>query len=84
MLIQGSGIISAENLIDAAFTAGDATDAFSAIGVHSVVMKQMAKQDLIETIKDSTGRINLQTYLGKPLFMDDSLKMADSEYLTVF
>lgn len=84
MVIQGGGIISAENLIDAAFTAGDAADAFSAIGVHSVVMKQMAKQDLIETIKDSAGRIILQTYLGKPLFMDDSLKMADGEYLTVF
>lgn len=84
MVIQGGGIISAENLIDAAFTAGDAADAFSAIGVHSVVMKQMAKQDLIETIKDSAGRIILQTYLGKPLFMDDSLVMADGEYLTVF
>lgn len=84
MVIQGGGIISAENLIDAAFTAGDAADAFSAIGVHSVIMKQMAKQDLIETIKDSAGRIILQTYLGKPLFMDDSLVMADGEYLTVF
>lgn len=84
MVIQGGGIISANNLIDAAFTAGDAADAFSAIGVHSVVMKQMAKQDLIETIKDSAGRIILQTYLGKPLFMDDSLVTADGEYLTVF
>jgi hypothetical protein len=84
MVIQGGGIISAENLIDAAFTAGDAADAFSAIGTHSVVMKQMAKQDLIETIKDSAGRIILQTYLGKPIFMDDSLKMENGEYLTVF
>jgi hypothetical protein len=32
---------------DAAFTAGDAADQFAAIGVHSAVMKQMVKKDLI-------------------------------------
>ncbi|WGL99158.1 phage coat protein [Arsenophonus sp. aPb] len=84
MIIEGGDKISADNLIDAAFTAGDAASAFSALGVHSVVMKQMAKQDLIETLKDSTGRIILQTYLGKPIFMDDSLKYTDGRYLTVF
>ncbi|WP_272661124.1 phage coat protein [Providencia sp. PROV089] len=84
MVIEGGEIISANNLIDAAFTAGDAADTFSAIGVHSVIMKQMATQNLIETIKDSEGRIILQTYLGKPIFMDDSLKNADGRYLTVF
>ncbi|MCC8375787.1 phage coat protein [Photorhabdus sp. HUG-39] len=84
MVIQGDEVISADNLIDAAFTAGDAADAFNAIGVHSIVMKQMAKKDLIETIRDSVGRIILQTYLGKPIFMDDSLRYEDGRYLTVF
>ncbi|SFO05792.1 hypothetical protein [Xenorhabdus japonica] len=84
MVIEGDKEISANNLIDAAFTAGDAADTFSAIGVHSVVMKQMATKNLIETIRDSEGRVILQTYLGKPLFMDDSLKHTDGRYLTVF
>jgi len=84
MVIEQSGSIKAQNFIDAAYTAGDAADGFSALGVHSVVMKQMAEQDLIEYLRDSTGQIILRTYLGKPIFMDDSLKAADGRYLSVF
>ncbi|PIJ49190.1 MULTISPECIES: major capsid protein [unclassified Erwinia] len=69
---------------DAAFTAGDAADQFSAIGVHSTMMNRMVKQDLIEYLRDSTGKIILATYLGKPIFMDDSLKMANGDYLSMF
>lgn len=84
MVIQAGATISAQNFIDAAYTAGDAADGFSALGVHSVVMKQMAEQDLIEYLRDSTGQIILRTYLGKPIFMDDSLKTAGNGYLSVF
>lgn len=84
MVIQAGATVTAQNFIDAAYTAGDAADGFSALGVHSVVMKQMAEQDLIEYLRDSTGNIILRTYLGKPIFMDDSLKYADGSYLSVF
>ncbi|WP_312387718.1 major capsid protein [Pseudomonas sp.] len=76
--------ISASAFQDAAFTAGDAADMFGAIGVHSVVMNQMVKQDLIEYLRDSTGKIILATYLGKPVFMDDSLTYASGQFLSVF
>lgn len=69
---------------DAAFTAGDAADQFSAIGVHSVIMNRMVKHDLIEYLKDSDGRVILATYLGKPIFMDDSLTMSNGQYMSVF
>jgi len=49
-----------------------------------VVMNQMVKQDLIEYLRDSTGKIILATYLGKPVFMDDSLTYASGQYLSVF
>ena len=57
---------------------------FAAIGVHSVVMNQMVKQDLIEYLRDSDGKIILATYLGKPVFMDDSLVYGSGRYLSVF
>ncbi|MCY4126018.1 MAG: phage coat protein, partial [Pseudomonas sp.] len=64
MVKDAGASISASAFQDAAFTAGDAADMFGAIGVHSVVMNQMVKQDLIEYLRDSTGKIILATYLG--------------------
>lgn len=84
MVIDAGGTISAEAFQDAAFTAGDAADQFGAIGVHSAVMAQMVRQNLIEYLRDSEGRIILSTYLGKPVFMDDSLIYAPGQYLSVF
>ncbi|WP_110947393.1 major capsid protein [Pseudomonas bohemica] len=84
MVVDAGATISAGAFQDAAFTAGDAADVFAAIGVHSVVMNQMVKQDLIEYLRDSTGKIILATYLGKPVFMDDSLTYGSSQYLSVF
>ncbi|WP_413730803.1 phage coat protein [Sodalis sp. RH22] len=83
MVVDAGGSL-AESFQDAAFTAGDAADQFSAIGVHSVVMKQMVKADLIEYLRDSDGNIILTTYLGKPVFMDDSLKDNSGQFLSVF
>jgi hypothetical protein len=84
MVVDAGAAISAGAFQDAAFTSGDAADVFSAIGVHSVVMNQMVKQDLIEYLRDSDGRIILSTYLGKPVFMDDSLVYGAGRYLSVF
>lgn len=84
MVVDAGAAISAEAFQDAAFTAGDAADQFGAIGVHSVVMNQMVKQDLIEYLRDSQGNIILATYLGKPVFMDDGLVYGPGQYLSVF
>lgn len=84
MVVDAGATISATAFQDAAFTAGDAADQFGAIGVHSVVMNQMVKQDLIEYLRDSEGKIILATYLGKPVFMDDGLTYGAGRYLSVF
>jgi len=52
--------------------------------VHSIVMNQMVKQDMIEYLRDSQGKIILATYLGKPVFMDDALTYAPGQYLSLF
>lgn len=84
MVIDAGATMTADAMQDAAFTAGDAADQFAAIGVHSAVMKQMVKKDLIQYIQDSQGRIILTTYLGKPIFMDDGLTYGSKQYLTMF
>lgn len=84
MVIDAGAKIGANAFQDAAFTAGDAADVFAAIGVHSVVMNQMVKQDMIEYLRDSDGKIILATYLGKPVFMDDGLTYGAGKYLSVF
>lgn len=83
-MVITEGASLAESFQDAAFTAGDAADQFSAIGVHSAIMNRMVKNDLIEYLRDSTGNIILATYLGKPVFMDDSLKLADGGFMSLF
>ncbi|WP_455923278.1 major capsid protein [Pseudomonas putida] len=84
MVVDAGASISATAFQDAAFTAGDAADQFSAIGVHSAVMNQMVKQDMIEYLRDSDGKIILATYLGKPVFMDDGLTYSAGKFLSVF
>ncbi|GKX54095.1 hypothetical protein SOASR030_02070 [Leminorella grimontii] len=83
-MVITEGASLAESFQDAAFTAGDAADQFSAIGVHSSIMNRMVKKNLIEYLRDSTGQIILATYLGKPIFMDDSLKTADGGFMSLF
>lgn len=46
-------------------------------------MNQMVKQNLIEYLKDSEGRIILPTYLGRPIFMDDGLTYGKGQYLSL-
>src|SRR5699024_4184397 len=84
MVIDAGAAARATASQEAAFPAGDAADMFAAIGVHSVVMNQMVKADMIEYLRDSEGRVILATYLGKPVFMDDSLIYAPGQYLSVF
>ncbi|HEM8344509.1 phage coat protein [Providencia stuartii] len=83
MVIDAGATISASAFQDAAYTAGDMADQFSAMGVHSAVMNQMVKQNLIEYLKDSEGRIILPTYLGRPIFMDDGLTYGKGQYLSL-
>lgn len=68
---------------DAAYTAGDSADMFTGMAVHSSVMKQMANADMIETIRDSEGRVILALYLDRPVFMDDSLHDGKGNFISI-
>ena len=65
--------ISAESIIDAQGTMGDASESLSAIAMHSVVYNRLLKEDLIDFIPDSEGKIQFPTYLGYRVIKDDGL-----------
>lgn len=56
----------------AVFTMGDAQGEIKAMGVHSMVYKQMLDADDIDFIKDSLGG-EIPTYMGRRVIVDDSL-----------
>lgn len=67
-------LISAEAILDAAQTMGDASDALDSIIMHSVVYNRLAKQNLIDFIPDSEGHVRFPTYLGYRVIKDDGVK----------
>lgn len=68
-----ANMISANAIIDAVFTMGDAFENLAAIAMHSVPYKTLVKNDLIEFQQDSSGALNKPVYLGKQVIVDDGL-----------
>ncbi len=67
-----ANLISATAVIDAATKLGDMADKLTAIAVHSIPYSRLVKQDLIDFVPDSQGKLTIPTYLGKRLFVDDT------------
>lgn len=67
-------LISAEAILDTAQTMGDASDGLDTIIMHSVVYNRLAKQNLIDFIPDSEGRVRFPSYLGYNVVKDDGAK----------
>lgn len=66
-----SGIIDGASFIDACQTLGDAKVAIAAVAMHSAVEAVLAKNDLIDDIRDSEGKIVMRTFMGKQVIVDD-------------
>src|SRR5690606_11751559 len=60
-----AAVISAKATVDAAQKLGDAKSQLTAIIMHSATEAALAKQDLIEYVKPSTGSIEVPTFLGR-------------------
>lgn len=65
--------INAATFIDACQLLGDAQSQVVAVAMHSAVRSQLAKNDLIETIRDSEGRTVMETFMGKRVICDDGM-----------
>ena len=73
---------SAEAFIDAKLTMGDSMDLLSLVMVHSVVYARMQKNNLIDFIPDSQGVVNIPTFQGTQVIIDDSLPKSTNVYDT--
>lgn len=67
-----ANLISGEAVIDAAQTMGDAKDRLTALAIHSAVEARLAKNDLIDYERDSTGTIIKRTFMGLSLMVNDN------------
>lgn len=76
--LPGAGTPTAANMLDAVavLTAkqsmGDAAEGLTAMAMHSVVYTNLQKQNLIAYIPNSRGEVNIATYLGKRVLIDDT------------
>jgi hypothetical protein len=64
---------TADAFIDACTTLGDGAAGVTAVMVHSIVYARMQKNNLIDFIPDSEGRINIPTFLGRRVIVDDGM-----------
>lgn len=64
--------ISATVVLAAKQTMGDAAEGLTAIAMHSVVYTSLQKQNLIAFIPNSQGVVNIPTYLGYTVIVDDT------------
>ncbi|HEX4918053.1 MAG TPA: major capsid protein [Limnobacter sp.] len=64
------------NFTSAAFTLGDAFENTGAIAVHSVIYKRMIDNDDIDFIVDSAGTMQIPTFLGRRVIIDDGMPVA--------
>ena len=63
--------VSANAILDTAQTMGDNSDVLDTIIMHSIVYTNLAKQNLIDFIPDSEGKVRFPTYLGYQVIKDD-------------
>ncbi|QHZ52165.1 major capsid protein [Paenibacillus larvae] len=66
-----ASIISGEAFLDAKQKLGDASDKLTAISMHSAAFTHLQKQNLIEFIPDSEAKVQIPTYMGRRVIVDD-------------
>lgn len=73
---------TAEAFLDTAQTMGDSQDDLTGCIMHSVVYNRAQKNNLIDFIPDARGEINIPTFLGREVIVDDGMPRTGSVYDT--
>lgn len=77
---EGLTTFSAEAVIDTLATIGDSADGLAMVMMHSVVFSRAQKNNLIDFIPDSEGRITIPTFLGRRVIVDDGMPSGTSTW----
>jgi hypothetical protein len=67
---------STESFLSAAATMGDRAEELGVVMVHSVVYGRMQRNNLIDFVPDARGEINIPTFLGRRVVIDDGMPNA--------
>lgn len=78
----GAEKITAEAILDTAQTMGDEQEGLTMIVTHSAVANVLKKDNLIDYIPDARGEVNIPTYLGYELIVDDGMPVTTGTYTT--
>ena len=71
--ITDANRVNAEAIIDAVQTMGDHGENLRVIAMHSLQYSKLQKLNLIDYIPDARGEVDIPTYQGKRVVVDDSL-----------
>jgi hypothetical protein len=71
--VDGVTNFNASAFIDTTLTMGDSMESLGMILVHSVVYGRMQKNNLIDFIPDAEGNVNIPTFLGREVIIDDGM-----------
>ena len=69
---------TAANYLDAKVTMGDSMEGLTAVMVHSIVFNRMQKNNLIDFIPQAEGRVQIPTFLGAEVIVDDGMPSGTS------
>lgn len=78
MLASGPTGYSRAAFVAAAFTLGDRFSDIAAIAVHSFTLQQMVDNNDITFIRPSEGSLEVPTFLGKRVIVDDDLPLVNN------
>lgn len=76
--------ISSDVVLTAKQTMGDHADKLVAMAMHSVLYTRLQKQNLIDFIPSSDGKVQIPTYLGYRVIVDDSMPAVAGTYRILY
>lgn len=74
--------IDGESFVDATQRLGDHADELTDMAVHSATLASLRKQDLIDFIPDSEGKLTIRSFQGRRVHQDDSMPVSSGVYTT--
>lgn len=74
--------IDGEAFVDATQKLGDHSDALTDVVMHSATEASLRKQDLIDFIPDSEGKMTIRTFQGRRVHIDDGMPVTSGVYST--
>ena len=77
-----AAVIGVDATLDAKDLMGDAYKKITAIAMHSATFTKLQKQQKIETVYSSDLKVNIDTYLGYRVIVDDSMPVNAGVYDT--